>query len=179
MRSFALSVLVASLLCGCPSEPFVPSGEDTRDFRVTFSSSEASESCGQSVQDESNNFEEFSQIYRVWWPNGIEDSSFEVWWRLDSQADEELSFFARGSMEGLLNQGVLIYAGGPFTEGRSDGDVRYTIEGQTVIRFEEELFGGSEQYIISDSSSSEAPAGCVYILSYGGQLISEQPGTDE
>jgi hypothetical protein len=174
LRALALASFALTLLCGCPSESLVPDDANIRDFRITFDSAEASESCGQSVQDEANNFEEYSQIYRFWWPDGVDTPSFEVWWKLESEADEEMRFFARGSMEGLLNQGVLTYAGGPYTEGRSDGDVRYTIEGQAVVRFDEELFGGSEEYIISASDSAQAPAGCVYVLGYGGVLLAEQ-----
>lgn|GEM_PF-6550891 len=175
MRALFFSLLSASLLCGCPTDTFIPDGDDTRDFRVEFTSSDASESCGQAVQDEANNFETFSQIYRIWWTEGVNNSNLEVWWKLESESDEDFRFFARGTMAGLLNQGTLEYAGGPFTEGRDDGDVRYTIEGSTTVRFEDELFGGAEEYIISESNSPDAPAGCVYVLSYTGQLVG---GTD-
>lgn len=173
-----LPLLSLALLAGCPSESFVPSGDDTRDFRITFTESDATESCGQSVQDEANNFEEFSQLYRFWWPEGVDSTTFEVWWRFESESDDDFRFFARGSMEGLLNEGVLTYAGGPYTEARDDGDVRYTIEGSTTVRFQDELFGGSEEYIISDSDSEQAPAGCVYVLRYTGRLLAEQDAAE-
>ena len=171
---FAVVPFAAALLIGCPSESLVPSGADTRDFRITFTDADATESCGQSVIDEANNHEEYSELYRLWWPDGVDSSSFEVWWRFESESDEEYRFFARGSMDGLLNQGVLTYAGGPFTEARSSGDVRFTVEGNTTIRFEDELFGGSEEYIISDSDVDGLLSGCVYTLGYTGRLLAEQ-----
>ncbi|MCO4773024.1 MAG: hypothetical protein KDA24_23525 [Deltaproteobacteria bacterium] len=179
MRSLAPALLCAAFLCGCPSESLVPEGADTRDFRVTFTDADATESCGQGVIDDANNHEEYSELYRFWWPDGVDTANFEVWWRFESEADEDYRFFARGSMEGLLNEGVLVYAGGPFTEGRSSGDVRFTIEGSTTVRFDDELFGGSEEYIISDSNADGILPGCVYTLGYTGRLLAEQDATAE
>lgn len=171
-----LLVLVA--LLGCPEESVVPSGDDTRDYRITFVEADASERCAQSVKDEANNFNEFSQIYRVWFPSGLGTADFEVWWKLESESDGDLRFFSRGTMEGSLDQGVLDYAGGPYFEERSDGNVEFTIEGRATSRFSDELFGGREEYIIADSDSDDAPTGCVFTLGYTGRLVAEQDAAE-
>ena len=171
-RSLVLFVLWP--LLGCPDESVVPSGEDARDYRITFTEADASERCAQSVKDEANNFEEFSQVYRVWFPSGIGTADFEVWWKLESESDEDFRFFSRGTMDGSLDQGVLDYAGGPYYEERSDGDVEFTVEGRATTRFSDELFGGREEYIVGESDSDDAPTGCVFALGYTGRLIAEQ-----
>ena len=173
-RLAPILLLAALALAGCPSESVIPSGENTRDYRISFEEASSTESCSQSIEDSANNFEPFSQIYRIWFPSGLDDPTFEIWWRLESEGDESLAFFSRGTMEGSLDQGFLDYAGGPFYEERGDGFVEFSVEGSNTARFGDELFGGSEEYIIGESDADSVPTGCVYTLGYTGRLLAEQ-----
>lgn len=178
MARILLPLLLLSLsLTGCPSGSSIPSGENTRDYRVSFEEASFTESCSQDIQDAANNFNPFSQIYRFWFPEGFESPTFEIWWRLESEGDDSLKFFARGTMEGTLDQGFLDYAGGPFYEERGDGTVEFSVEGGNTARFGDELFGGAEEYIIGNSDADSVPTGCVYTLGYTGRLLAEQGDT--
>lgn len=179
MKQLVALLPLAALVAGCPSEAFVPSGADTRDFRITFEAADASPSCPQSVLDEANNFEAFDHLYRFWFPEGLETESIEVWWRFESDSDADFSFFARGTFAGTLTDGFIEYAGGPYTEARESGEIRYTIEGSTRVQFADSLPAGVEQYVISDSTSEDAVAGCTYSLDYTGQLLAEGDGSED
>ncbi len=175
MSRLVPALLLTSLaLAACPSGSVVPAGTNARDYRISFEEATATESCSQSVTDSANNFTPFSQIYRLWFPSGLDDPTFEIWWRLESEGEESFSFFSRGTMEGSLDQGFLSYAGGPFYEERSDGTVEFSVEGANTARFGDELFGGSEEYIIGSSDADSVPTGCVYTLGYTGRLLAEQ-----
>ena len=175
MSRLAPALLLAPLvLSGCPPTSVVPSGENTRDYRISFEEASSTESCSQSIEDSANNFAPFSQIYRLWFPSGFDDPTFEIWWRLESEDEESFSFFSRGTMEGSLDQGFLDYAGGPFYEERSDGTVEFSVEGSNTASCGDELFGGSEEYIIGTSDANSVPTGCVYTLGYTGRLLAEQ-----
>ena len=173
-RILLVRLLLSVVSTGCPSGSSIPEGVNTRDYRISFEEASFTESCSQEIQDASNNFNAFSQIYRLWFPEGFESPTFEIWWKLESEADSELKFFARGTMEGTLDQGFLDYAGGPFYEERPDGTVEFSVEGANTARFGDELFGGSEEYIIGTSAADSVPTGCVYTLGYTGRLLAEQ-----
>jgi hypothetical protein len=166
-------ILVPLLLVGCPTPSPVPTGQDTRDYRITYDGATATESCGASVKAEAEAFAEFTEIYRIHFPEQ-DDLRVDVWWRHESDTESMFSHFASGIIDGSLDEGRLDYAGGPYFEERSGGVVEYDIEGSARSRFSDELIGGREAYVVTDSDDPDSPTGCVFELSYSGRLLAEQ-----
>jgi hypothetical protein len=163
------------VLAGCSGSWTVPE-VNTQDYRVSFSSASASESCSQEILDSANNFEPYSEIYRIYFPNGLEDPRFDLYWKSEGDTEEGFAFFAAGTIEGTLaEEGVLTYAGGAFREDRTAGSVTYEIEGRARASFGDQWDNAHEDYVITETTNGEAyPIGCVYTLDYEGRALADQ-----
>jgi hypothetical protein len=163
------------LLAACNDGSGVPV-DNVRDYRATFSSAEASGSCTDGIASDADSFVEISKIYRVHWPEGPESAAIDLYWRNEGDSEETFSYFASGMLDGTLDEGHFVYAGGPFSELRGDGaTVSYEIDGRVRTSFGDLLQTGTERYtLISSTDQGAWPVGCVFTLGWNGALLPEQ-----
>ena len=162
------------MLAACNPDAAIPT-ENVRDYNVRFHSADASESCPDALHQEAAALEEYSETYRVHWVDGPEENRIDMYWKDRGGADGDYSFFASGTLEGTLDDGVIVYAGGSYEENRPEAQVTYRVEGRARTRFADELPDSTEEYIITASTdSANYPVGCVYTLHFDGNLASEQ-----
>jgi len=178
----AVLSLFLLLAVGCDGGWSVP-GIDTQDFRITFQSAVASPSCGEADAEDptamvraASNFEEFEQIYRIHFPDGSNDPRFDLYWKAESDKESSFTFFAAGTLiDGTMETGSLSYAGGAFQEDRSQGRVTFEIDGRVRTEQLGQWKDGYEDFIITDSTNSEAyPVGCVFTVNYEGVPLAAQ-----
>jgi len=158
-----------------------PPDTNIRDYRVLYSNGAATESCSQEITDASDTFTDFTQIYRLHFPDGEGSVRLDMYWKNDGDSDELFSFFAAGTLvngeggPGTLEDGEINYAGGSFQESRSEGTVTFEIEGRARAAFGDLLDNAHESYVITESSNTAAyPIGCEYRLDYTAQGLAEQ-----
>jgi len=167
-------VVLALLLGGCGGGSSIPT-TNVRDYHITFSAAEASESCSQGIQDDAVGHTEFTLTYRIHWVDGPDEARVDLYWKARGDADSTYSFFASGTLEGTLDDGAIVYAGGSFEEDRAGARVTYRVEGRPRLRFSDQIPDSTEDYVIQDSTdTAEFPIGCVYTLHFNGDLAAEQ-----
>lgn len=164
------------LLAGCGGDASIPT-TNIEDYRVTFSTASASESCAQATKDEADSFEPYSLIYRVHWPEGADSNRVDLWWRAEGDSDSDFFYFASGSMQGELNAGSIGYAGYGLSERRTDGTVYFDIDGVLQVRFTDEISAGTESYTIVEPTNADGyHVGCVYTMEYAGNALNPAEG---
>jgi hypothetical protein len=176
---FCLAVMLLALP-GCNDDSGVPD-INIMDYRVLYSNGTATDSCSQEIKDAADTFTEFSQIYRLHFPEGEGSARLDLYWKNDGDSDELFTFFAAGTLvsgdggPGTLEDGEINYAGGSFQETRPEGTVTFEIEGRARAAFGDLLDNAHEAYVITESSNTAAyPKGCVYTLDYTAQGLAEQ-----